>query len=320
MEGEKEGYSREEIFNSVVLKEHNVFSALGSTITSFTVGHMVLSVGLLLAFHFMEYTFEMRTDIASLAVVFPLVFSIQSAYVRREYSIKLLANMKGTAHSIRLIFHHYKGGVNVKGSQDIDRIFHSVFTKINKYFVSDDFSRTSYKEILDHFSAMSWMIELHLTRQQMPPPQVSRVQECLRSFINDFEEMRNMKVYRTPIALRAYTKLFVCLFPVLFAPLFAHIAREERAVWGSVVLTILFSTILTGLDAIQDGLEQPFDGEGIDDIQFEDFVVHMLYDIANPLLGAGANGHVVGADVLSQFVSIHHDQIDVSHEASVLEG
>ena len=159
------------------------FSALLSTVTYFTLTQVCLSVGCLLLFHNLELSFDMNTQLIGLAIVFPIVFSIGSAYSRRETSITLISNMKGTAHSMRLMFHHYSAPNEglCDGKKEIDNILTSLFTHIAEHFTSEThFTRQDYKRILDHFSAVSWLIEIYLTRGGMPPPQVARIQECLR--------------------------------------------------------------------------------------------------------------------------------------------
>ena len=44
-----------------------------------------------------------------------------------------------------------------------------------------------------------------------------------------------------------------------------------------MILSIVYSVVLTGLDNVQEALENPFDGDGKDDIQFYEpsYVLHM---------------------------------------------
>lgn len=257
-------------------------TAIYSTINLFTVLHLAISVTLLVICWHYEVFFEMRTDVIGLAIVFPLVFSIQAAYNRREQSCDHIASMKATLHSLRLSFHHHshKGEMI---TEDIDELLSGLLKKIGQYFRSQAFSYDDYNDILDDFGIISWVIESHYT-PTVPAPLLSRMCENLRRFMTEFEKMRNMKLYRTPIALRAYTKLFVFFFPIVFAPLFAHIASEEGSIWGAVVMVCLFSCVLTGLDSIQDHLEHPFDGQGIDDCNFDELTAFSMYRIVTPAM------------------------------------
>lgn len=83
--------------------------------------------------------------------------------------------------------------------------------------------------------------------------------------IDLFERMRNIYTYRTPLALRAYTQVFLNIFPVLFGPYFAFLSTQYFYASGFLV-AILYCVVLTSLDNIQDELENPYDGIGNDDI------------------------------------------------------
>ncbi|MEM7495385.1 MAG: hypothetical protein AAF471_04450 [Myxococcota bacterium] len=56
--------------------------------------------------------------------------------------------------------------------------------------------------------------------------EVSRVNQYLKNVIVEFEKMRNIACYRTPLSLRAYSKIFLHAFPIVFAPHFAHLSQD----------------------------------------------------------------------------------------------
>lgn len=261
-----------------------IITAILSTVSWYTVLILVLSNGFTLACYYSDTTFEMRTDIVSLAVVFPLVFSINSAFQRREQAIQHLARMKADAYSIRFAFYHWLEGkfLFTQAITEIDDVFYQLFHKTSDYFISDEFSETDYMLIMELFQKVSWKIEEHLRAGGVPPPNISMLCGNLKGMMSSFELLRNIKLYRTPLALRAYTKLFVSFFPVLFSPLFAYIAKDQEKLWGALVTVSLFALILVGLDTIQDGLEEPFDGLGIDDVQFDQYPRHMTYPVITP--------------------------------------
>ena len=66
-------------------------------------------------------------------------------------------------------------------------------------------------------------------------------------------------------SLRAYTKVFLNFFPIIFGPYFAFVGDEYGLVFG-LTLAVIYGLVLTSLDNIQEDLEDPFDGIGSDDI------------------------------------------------------
>jgi hypothetical protein len=91
-----------------------------------------------------------------------------------------------------------------------------------------------------------------------------------------FDNIKIIHTYRTPVTLRAYSKVFIYIFPILYGPYFASTFREYSANL-EYVMPILYSFILVSLDNIRDHLEHPFDDVGEDDIRFDesDIVTHM---------------------------------------------
>ena len=80
--------------------------------------------------------------------------------------------------------------------------------------------------------------------------------------------VRNLFYYRTPITLRAYSKIFIYFFPILYAPYCAS-TFNDYSHGIAYVIAVLYSVILVSLDNLQEHLENPFDQIGEDDINFE---------------------------------------------------
>jgi predicted membrane chloride channel (bestrophin family) len=86
----------------------------------------------------------------------------------------------------------------------------------------------------------------------------------------EFERMNNIAQYRTPVALRAYSSVFLNSFPIIYAPYFAHLIHETTPLVGYGV-AVLYALVLVSLDNIQEALENPFDefGKDADDINLD---------------------------------------------------
>ena len=95
--------------------------------------------------------------------------------------------------------------------------------------------------------------------------EVSRVSQYVSKMIIAFDGLKVIHHYRTPITLRAYSKIFIYIFPIIYGPYFASTFHDFSASL-EYVMPVLYSFILVSLDNIQDHLENPFDGVGEDDI------------------------------------------------------
>ena len=86
--------------------------------------------------------------------------------------------------------------------------------------------------------------------------------------IIEFEKMRNILQYRTPVSLQAYSQVFLNIFPILFGPYFAKLCNDSYLAVGYGV-AVIYSVVLVSLDNIQEDLENPFDGVGDDDVNLD---------------------------------------------------
>jgi len=125
----------------------------------------------------------------------------------------------------------------------------------------------SSNDIIDVFKEISLRHE-DLREIGLSVNETSRLNQYLRIMIVQVENIINIKNYRTPNSLRAYSKVFLNVFPIVFAPFFAFIADSNSAIFG-FGLSIMYGLVLTSLDNIQDDLEDPFDGIGSDDISLD---------------------------------------------------
>ena len=206
---------------------------------------------------------DLPTGLIAIAIVFPIVFTINSAYKRREEALKYFASLK--AHAIALFFAHRDwvkdDPSHAARARDLTE---KLLKRIREYLVSSDNRDNKLIAIYSVISDFSLSHEM-LRNANVQATEISRANQYLRTVIVDFERMRNISLYRTPIPLRAYCQIFLNLFPILFAPYFANICHETYSLLG-YGLALLYSVVLVSLDNIQEDLEDPYDGIGEDDV------------------------------------------------------
>ncbi|GIV37265.1 MAG: hypothetical protein KatS3mg032_1644 [Cyclobacteriaceae bacterium] len=99
--------------------------------------------------------------------------------------------------------------------------------------------------------------------------EISRISQYVSKMIIAFDNLKIIHAYRTPVTLRAYSKVFIYIFPIIYGPYFASTFSDYSARL-EYVMPVLYSFILVSLDNIQDHLEHPFDEVGEDDIRIDD--------------------------------------------------
>lgn len=211
---------------------------------------------------------NMPSGLIGVAVIFPIVFSINAAYRRREEALKYFSSFKG--HAIALYWAHrdwVPDGAPDQASRGRDLI-HQLMASLVPYFQAPrGQAHEEISRIYDLFSQLSRSHEQN-RKAGLTAGEVSRANQYLRAMVIDFDRMRNIRLYRTPMSLRAYSRVFLNAFPVFFGPYFAFLAKQQYAAVGYAV-AILYSLVLVSLDNIQEDLENPYDGIGEDDIHLD---------------------------------------------------
>lgn len=209
--------------------------------------------------------------LVGVAIVFPVVFSIGSAYNRREVALQRFSDFKG--HAIALFYAtrdwptDKNNDLPVRTRENIQELL----VLIRTMFVNSkrkDWDENE-KDIYAHFSKLSQLTQ-ELRNYGCQSTEVSRVSQYVSKMIIAFDNLKIIQVYRTPITLRAYSKVFIYIFPIIYGPYFASTFKDYTVYMLGYVMPILYSFILVSLDNIQDHLENPFDDVGEDDIRIEE--------------------------------------------------
>lgn len=208
--------------------------------------------------------------LVGVAIVFPVVFSIGSAYNRRETALQKLSDFKGHAAAIFFASKDWQGD---SSSNDLHiRIrthIHDMLVLMREMFKvkgKDDWHLYE-KKMYGHFAQLSKLTQ-EMRTLGVQSGEISRVSQYVSKMIIAFDNMKIIHAYRTPVTLRAYSKVFLYIFPIIYGPYFASTVGDYSPSL-EYVMPVLYSFILVSLDNIQDHLENPFDEVGEDDIIIE---------------------------------------------------
>ena len=209
---------------------------------------------------------DMPLELAGIAIVFPIVFSIGQAFQRREAALASLAEYDASLQALVLAHRDWPA----TGSADHEARARDTAEALDADVRSmlREPSPALDERVQKSFSELSLSIEKLRTDGKVAATEISRINQYLRLVMVNIEKMRNISIYRTPRSLRSFTRVFLTIFPILFGPYFAFIASSSNPAVGYVV-ALLYATILVGLDNIQEELENPYDGIGTDDIHLQ---------------------------------------------------
>lgn len=204
--------------------------------------------------------------IISMAVVFPIVFSISGAYSRREAALRDYSSLKAHSRSLYMAARDWFDEESPEHMEQCKVIMQDLFSAMRHYFSSPvSEAKENEKKVYHQFSVLSKYIN-EMRKRNLAVGEVSRVNQYLSKMMDPFENLKHVYQYRTPITLRGYSKLFIFITPIIFGPYFAHIGKDHP-LWLALITPFIFSMVLVALDNIQDHLENPFDQIGEDDIK-----------------------------------------------------
>ena len=209
--------------------------------------------------------------LVGVAIVFPVVFSIGSAYNRRETALQKFSEFKGHAVAAYFATRDWTADKNNDLPGRARSIIHDMMELMKSMFRTSHLSewKSNEKKMYDLFSRMS-ALTMDMRAYGVQSGEISRISQYVSKMVIAFDSMKVIHNYRTPVTLRSYSKVFIYIFPIIYGPYFASTFTEYDA-HLEYVMPVLYSFILVSLDNIQDHLENPFDEVGEDDIVIDAF-------------------------------------------------
>lgn len=227
----------------------------------------------------LEITANFPDTLIATAIVFPLVFSISTAYGRREKALEEYGTLEAHGRALFLAARDWLPESDEQRLAKLRQTLGELLTACRDMFTHPLNDLLVYEaQVHRAFSQLSLMIR-QLRADGLSSTECSRCNQYVSKIIASFENIKHIYEYRTPRSLRAFSDFFIVLLPVLYGPYFAFLAAEfSRELF--YVVPVLFALILVGLANIQDQLENPFDQIGEDDIAInpERFVASLQAD------------------------------------------
>lgn len=218
-----------------------------------------------LCFH-LNLTAKFPDMLVGVAIVFPVVFSIGSAYSRRETALQRYSDFKGHAVAIYFAARDWSGKQDADTSTKAMDMIHQMLRQVKHMVKLKDGAAWTLEEknMYAMFSRLS-QLTMEFRGHGVQSGEVSRVSQYVSKMIIAFDNIKIIHAYRTPVTLRTYSKVFIYIFPIIYGPYFASTFHDYSA-HLEYVMPVLYSFILVSLDNIQDHLENPFDEVGEDDV------------------------------------------------------
>ncbi len=234
-------------------------------IIDFKTGYVILlCIGITYLCYTYSFSYNLNITLISIAVVFPLVFTIRQAFRKRDMVIRLLSVFKASLNAVYYCFaNNNKLSDEVKSgvAEDLNYISAAFFEVLKGGEYHQEEVREKLNEVYEF---------INNNRDSISSGVALKIIRFLKDVNAAMENTVGLKLHGTPIALRAYCLVFIYMFPFVFIPTLMN----EMSTSAPIViysLAIVHGFILISLYNVQEHMEDPFDQVGLDDVKLEEF-------------------------------------------------
>lgn len=228
---------------------------------------MVLIICLITSFCVIHYQIQYNFDltIISIAIIFPLVFTIRAAFRRREKALDQLSRFKAALQIVDYCFDRCKKLSPEKkpiAKEKLRKVSESMISYLAKEGNDQTELRSNMRSVFEFLQA---------NQEEISGGESFKIIRFMRDVHNSVENTISIYTHNTPVSLRAYCQIFIYVFPFIYAPALLHRLDEGSPNWVVYALSLVTGFILISLYNVQDQMENPFDQFGLDDIKIMEF-------------------------------------------------
>ena len=258
-------------------KEFFTFSFTLATIQSFVQNvnimlfvHISISTIAVFIFQKFNVSFDVNVTIFVSPIVFPLAFSINSDFQRREKVLEDLAAFKSAGITWYFCMREWRhpAGLDANWISAVGKKVESLLFLLSEYLLTSNVGRrlVILRAIYEDFSDANELIE-SLRASKLPANSaiVSRSVQCVHLMCLSVERLRVVRDYRSPRCIRSFNKVVILTLLITLAPYFVHLGIKSGSTWQPYYFAVILAFIFSTLHGVQDNLDDPFDGIGQDD-------------------------------------------------------
>ena len=199
-------------------------------------------------------------------MVFPLVFSIRGSFRRREKALEHLSKFRSALKTV-----NYLVISNSLITEESKNELKAILVEISEQTMVH--LRSKHDSTKDLDAVVNKVHQFILAQGDTLSRGVrDKVFRFMKDLHEAIENLHAINTHRTPISLKAYCKIFIYIFPMIYSPSLISTIGPEANPTITYFVVILTEFILISLYNIQDQLEYPFDDD-LDDIKLDAFKI-----------------------------------------------
>jgi len=223
----------------------------------------ILTPFICFTFHF---NYDLDLTLISIAMIFPLVFTIRGSFRRREKALEHLSEFRSSIITLNYYFNNSSMPDGQK--QEINTILLDISNTLMVHLKSNT------TETADIDSSIQKIYDFLQEHKDFVSGKIKdKTFRYLKDLHESVENVHAINIHRTPISLKAYCLIFIYIFPLIYTPAVIYRIGEDKNHAITYFIVILSQFILIALYNIQNQLEYPFDDNGLDDIQLDNFKI-----------------------------------------------
>lgn len=213
----------------------------------------------------LEFSYDVDLIIFSIAIIFPLVFTIREAFRRRQNAIKLLSTLKS---SISAFYFSLENSNKLTDQEKLE--VHDMMHALSDTFIDGLMDTKNGNISVVRVQIRKIYNFVDTNRDSISGNSSLKLIRLIQNIQESIENLNGIKMHGTPVSLRAYCLLFIYILPFIFTPTLVY-NLSTHPVWMIYALSILHGFILISLYNLQELIEDPFDQIGLDDIKLVEF-------------------------------------------------
>ena len=211
-------------------------------------------------------------------IVFPLAFSINTDFQRREKVLEDLALFKSSSMMWFFCLRDWREACELDDAfmKTVRNKLKCLLFHLREYLLTEKLDRRQFilRVIYEDLSDANQLNE-KVRASPMPAnsPLVSNMVALLNIMCLSFEKLRVIREYRSPRSIRSFTKVLIFAIPLILSPYYIHIGRsqDQKPInnWSPYYISLMVAFVFGVLQGVQDKLDDPFDGMSEDDVNLD---------------------------------------------------
>jgi len=217
-----------------------------------------------------QIRFVRSTLLFTLIISFPLFFTIQEAFTRRERGLEYLSSFRASIEVTFQSFYHIKK-LPDESRTEVHKRIKVIPAALLSYL---KFRQTTPQELYERINDVFLFMQDH--RHQISTSSSLRIFRHLEHAYESALTLISLTRHGTVVAVRKMALLGVIFSPLMEAPILFGIFEKTLATWVIYVLCGLSSFVLIVFYTVQKQIENSFDQIGSDDILVDDFELSVV--------------------------------------------